>query len=128
MVWKLMEPGEVHAQAAQCQLERILASTGFNRNERLSRFLRFAVERHLAGNDTDLKESIIAVEVFGRRADYDPKLDSIVRSEAGRLRARLADYYAGDGKNDDVIIEVPKGGYAPLFRLRSPQQEVPDRK
>jgi TolB-like protein len=125
MVWKLMQPGEFEGQAARRQLERVLASAAFNRNERLSQFLRFIVERHLEGEDSQLKESVIAMEVFGRRADYDPKLDSIVRTEAGRLRARLADYYAGEGKHDEVIIEVPKGGYAPLLRHRSVQREEP---
>ena len=120
-----MQSGEIDAQAARRQLERILASAGFKRNERLSRFLQFVVECYVDGNDGDLKESVIAVEVFGRRADYDPRLDSIVRTEAGRLRARLADYYGGDGIHDDIIIEVPKGGYAPLFRLRAQQREEP---
>jgi TolB-like protein/Flp pilus assembly protein TadD len=120
-----MQPSEVDVHAARLQLERILASETFNRNERLSQFLRFVVERHIEGGDNHLKESVIAVEVFGRRADYDPKLDSIVRTEAGRLRARLADYYARDGILDEVIIEVPKGGYTPCFRRRPTEGEGP---
>ena len=104
------------ALSARRQLERILASPGFARNERLSRFLRFVVERHLEGRDTELKESLIAVEVYGRQPDYDPKLDSIVRSEAARLRSRLIEYYAGEGSRDPVVIELPKGGYTPRFR------------
>src|SRR5262249_22228452 len=120
-----MQPGEVDVHAARRQLERILASEAFNRNERLSQFLRYIVERHFEGGDSHLKESVIALEVFGRRADYDPKLDSIVRTEAGRLRARLADYYAGNGIQDEVIIEVPKGGYAPCFRRRPTEREGP---
>jgi TolB-like protein/Flp pilus assembly protein TadD len=120
-----MQPSEVDVHAARRQLERILASETFNRNERLSQFLRFVVERHIEGGDNHLKESVIAVEVFGRRADYDPKLDSIVRTEAGRLRVRLADYYARDGIQDQVIIDVPKGGYAPCFRRRPTEGEGP---
>ena len=116
-----MPTGESDPQAAQRQLERVLASAGFARNERLSRFLRFVVERHLEGKDDELKESVIAVEVFGRKTDYDPKLDSIVRTEAGRLRARLAQYYANEGSGDTLVIELPKGGYTPLFR----QSELP---
>jgi serine/threonine-protein kinase len=103
------------AQARVRQLERVLASPDFARSERLSRFLRFVVERHLQGRDFEIKESVIAMEVFSNR-DYDPKLDSIVRTEAGRLRARLAEYYMGGGKDDPVIIELPKGGYVPVFR------------
>src|SRR5688572_20961280 len=110
-----MEPEGRNGQATRQELERVLSSPGFARNERLSRFLRFVVERHLEGNDDEIKESLIAVAVFGRKPDYDPKQDSIVRTEAGRLRARLTEYYAGDGSGDSVVIEVPKGGYIPLF-------------
>jgi len=114
------------ADAARRELERVLASPGFVRNERMSRFLWFLAERHLEGNDSQLKESVIAVEVFGRRPDHDPSQDSIVRTEAGRLRARLAEYYVGDGMGDAVIIRLPKGGYTPSFESRdlSPQQTL----
>jgi Tol biopolymer transport system component len=106
--------------AARRELERVLASPGFVRNERMSRFLRFLAEQHLEGNDSQLKESVIAVEVFGRRPDHDPAQDSIVRTEAGRLRSRLAEYYVGDGMGDAVIIGLPRGGYTPTFELRAP--------
>jgi TolB-like protein len=102
-------------QAVRRHLDRALASANFARSERLSRFLRFVVERHLAGRDDELKESVIAMEVFGNR-DYDPKQDSIVRTEAGRLRARLAEYYVGSGSGEPVVFELPKGGYVPVFR------------
>src|SRR5215469_18028933 len=104
------------AEAVRKELERILASPGFARNERLSRFLRTIVERHLEGRDGDLKESVIGIEVFGRQPGFDPKQDSTVRTEAGRLRARLAEYYAEDGVGDPVIVDLPKGGYTPAFR------------
>src|ERR1700692_2516899 len=111
-----MPTAEPDVAAARRQLNRVLGSDGFCRNERLARFLRFVVEQHLDGKDDEIKESVIAVEVFGRGADHDPKQNSIVRNEAARLRARLNEYYVGDGKNDGLIIELPKGGYAPLFR------------
>ena len=100
-------------------LERVLSSSGFSRNERLSRFLRFLVERHLEGKSTELKESVIAVDVFGRKAGYDPKLDAIVRTEAVRLRARLEKYYQAEGCHDPLIIDLPKGGYRPVLRERA---------
>ena len=106
---------ESGGQARQ-QLERILASPVFTRNERLSRFLRFIVERHLDGRDEELKESLIAIEVFGRPPGYDSKRDPIVRTEASRLRTKLTEYYLGEGKNDSLIIDLPKGGYVPAFR------------
>jgi TolB-like protein/Flp pilus assembly protein TadD len=98
------------------QLEKILASEGFARNERLSGFLRFVVEQELSGRGEHLKESIIGVEVFGRRPDYDVRQDSVVRTEAGKLRARLAQYYTAEGTADPMIIDLPKGGYRPFFR------------
>src|SRR5580700_1213389 len=100
-------PVEHDGQGIREELERVLSSSGFARNERLSRFLRFLVERHLEGLDEEIKESLIAVEVFGRKPDYNPRVDSIVRTEAGRLRSRLAEYYAGEGRQDPGIIEVP---------------------
>lgn len=103
------------AEAARRQLDRVLASAGFARNERLASFLRFVVERHLEGRDDEVKESVLAVEVFGRGSDHDPKQTSIVRTEAARLRARLNEYYLGDGKSDEIVIELPKGGYVPVL-------------
>jgi Tol biopolymer transport system component len=110
----------IDVEAAHRQLERVLASAGFVRNERMSRFLRFLVERNLEGSANQLKESVIAVEVFGRKPDHDPARDSIVRTEAGRLRARLAEYYLAEGKDDQIVIELPKGGYNPMFRWLGP--------
>src|SRR3954451_15140615 len=97
---------EPEVKAVQEQLTRILASPNFCRNDRLSRFLRFVVEQYLDGKGSEIKESVIAIEVFGRGADHDPKQDSIVRTEATRLRARLNEYYVGDGKNDALVIDV----------------------
>jgi adenylate cyclase len=105
-------------QAIRQELEHVLSSAGFTRNDRQSQFLRFLVERHLEGKDNELKESVIGVEVFGREPGYDPKLDAIVRTEAVRLRARLDKYYATEGSANPLIIELPKGGYKPVFRAR----------
>jgi TolB-like protein len=78
--------------------------------------LRFVVERHLEGREGDLKEAILGIEVFGRQPGFDPKQDSTVRTEAARLRARLAEYYAQEGSGDPILINLPKGGYSPAFR------------
>ena len=116
---------EQEGQAVRRQLERVLESPGFSRNERLSGFLRFVVEGHLDGKDHELKESVIAIEVFGRSPDFDSRLDPVVRTEAVRLRARLSDYYLKDGKADALIIELPKGGYVPRFREVEAQSTAP---
>jgi TolB-like protein len=102
--------------AALRQLDRLLASPGFARNERLSRFLRFVVERRLEGRGEELKESLIGIEVFGRPPGFDSNRDSIVRTEAARLRARLNEYYLNGGSADPLVIELPKGSYVPTFR------------
>lgn len=98
------------------QLEKILSSTGFVRNERLGAFLRFVIEQELSGRGDQIKESIVGVEVFGRRPDYDVRQDSVVRTEAAKLRVRLTKYYAAEGAADPLVIELPKGGYRPTFR------------
>jgi len=114
-----MDAEESRRLSVRGQLEHMLSSAAFSHNERLSRFLRYLVEQHLEGKDKELKESLIAIEVFGRKPDYDPKLDAIVRTEALRLRARLSKYYVGEGSQDTLIIELPKGGYIPVFRDRA---------
>ena len=102
------------------QLDRLLASSGFANAGRMSRFLKFVVEKTLAGESERLKEYVIGIEVFDRDASYDPRLDSIVRVEAARLRSKLAEYYAGEGRGDAVILSLPKGGYAPVATLDHP--------
>jgi tetratricopeptide (TPR) repeat protein len=111
---------ELEEETVREELGRVLKSHGFARNERLSHFLRFLVEQHIEGRDGELKESVIGIEVFGRAPGYNPKDDPIVRTEARRLRARLAGYYEGTGAADAAVIELPKGGYVPVVRLVSP--------
>lgn len=82
----------------------------------MSRFLRFTVEESLRGNASQLKEIVIGTKVFDRKADYDPRLDPIVRVEARRLRRKLTAYYEGPGRQDPVCIEFPVGSYSPAFR------------
>jgi serine/threonine-protein kinase len=111
-------PSQASAEKVHQELEKLLSSRGFVRNERMALFVRFVVKQQLEGKATQLKETLIGAEVFGRKPDYDPKLDPIVRTEAARLRTRLAEYYAGEGAADPVVIELPKGGYAPVIRSR----------
>ncbi len=103
------------AEAVRAQLARILLSPGFANADRLSRFLRFVVERTLDGEGDQLKEYRLGTEVFDRPSDYDPRLDSIVRVEARRLRSKLAEYYEGPGRTEATVIRVEKGGYAATF-------------
>ena len=105
----------MEAERVRGQLDRILAIAAFADAERGSRFLRFIVNRALDGRAGEIKESVIGVEALGRNPSFDPKSDSIVRVEAGRVRDRLSSYYAGEGRSDAVLISLPKGGYVPEF-------------
>ena len=100
------------------ELERILASKGFATAGRLSRLLRYVVEKTMAGDAGQLKEYAVGVEVFDRDDKYDPRLDSIVRVEAGRLRSRLDEYYNGEGAASPIRISLPRGGYVAQFETR----------
>jgi TolB-like protein len=106
------------AQEIEDELSRILSSKVFATALRSQHFLRFVVERSLADEPAPLKEFAIAMEVFERNQDYDPAIDATVRVEAGRLRSRLREYYGGEGKGDPVLIDIPKGGYCPVFTPR----------
>ena len=100
------------------ELGRILRSPIFVQSERLSRFLRFTVEAVLADKSNTLKEYVIGTDVYDRQPPYHPSQDSIVRTEARRLRAKLREYYETEGKADPVLIYFRPGSYAPVFRLR----------
>jgi adenylate cyclase len=93
-------------------LERILASRCFEQAGRSSSFLRFVVEQTLAGQGERLKGYTVAIEVFGRPPDFDAQSDPLVRVEAGRLRRRLIEYYADEGRDDPVRIDLPRGSYS----------------
>jgi serine/threonine-protein kinase len=95
-------------------LEQALSSPLFRNAERQSRFLRFVVDAALQSPEATIKEFEIAIAVYGRRTDYDPRTDPIVRVEAARLRARLREYYEVTPP-ERVRIDIPKGRYVPLF-------------
>jgi TolB-like protein len=111
--------GTVSHDAVLHALERILESDLFRRSTRLSRFLQFTVEQTLRGFGENLKEYRIATEVYERKADFDPAQDTIVRSEARRLRTKLKEYYEKDGKFDDVAICFRPGSYTPISQWRT---------
>src|SRR5687767_10783691 len=105
-------------KAIRSQLSRILASKTFHPVDRLKRFVSFIVLEAVGGRGGDLKEYVIGVQVFGKEPSFDPRTDPIVRVQARRLRTRLARFYRDEGHNDELIVDLPKGGYAPVFRLR----------
>src|SRR5215471_4940208 len=108
--------GPIQAEAITASLEKVLASEAFRRSRQLSRFLRFAVENALLDKPEILKETVLGMEVFDRGPDFDPRTDPIVRIDARRLRARLAQYYSDEGSQNPLVIVLEPGSYAPSFR------------
>ena len=111
-------PSPLSADSVREQLRRVIASRYLASAPTLGRLLTHLVERTLEGRGTDLKEYSLGVDVFDRGPSFDPRLDTIVRVQARRLRVKLKEYYEGEGRHDSVIIELPKGGYIPQFTVR----------
>jgi TolB-like protein/Tfp pilus assembly protein PilF len=109
----------VPTDAAMNALSLVLTSEIFARSNRLSQFLRFVVEQTLHGHEGSVKEYTIGTEAYGRKADFDPGQDTIVRTEARRLRSKLKEYYETEGKSDDVVIFMRSGSYVPAIRWRA---------
>ena len=107
------------------QLEKVLRSRTLQNSESLKAFLRFVVEKTVEDEGVHLKEYTIATEVFGRNSDYDPRIDSVVRVQAGRLRTKLQEYYTTEGKADRIVIDLPKGHYHPVF-VCPPSETAPE--
>ncbi len=118
----------VSPEAVRNQLSRILQSDGFAHARRMRRFLEFIVGETLAGRATQLCEYNIGISVFERDESFEPAVDPIVRNDARRLRQKLLEYYQRSRSEDDgegVIIDVPKGGYVPVFSSVSRPQSTP---
>jgi hypothetical protein len=107
---------EIDVRSPSEQLRRILSSRTFRNTEVLKRLLEYLGRKAVAGEGEELKEYIVGVEAFGKNADYDPKVDSVVRVQAGKLRHKLEEYYRTEGREDRVIVELPKGCFALEFR------------
>jgi len=115
----------VPAEAVREQLARILQSHAFASAPVLSQMLRYVVDRTLEGRTDELKEYALGVDVFGRGASFDPRVDTIVRVQARRLRSKLEGYYNIEGRMDPVLIEIPKGRYIISFRQLPPRVASP---
>jgi TolB-like protein len=119
--------GPAHVSAAldsaqrdeiRSQLARLLATPAFASSLRRGQLLRYLVDRALAGECDGINEYAIGLDVFEKPASFDPRIESIVRNEAGRLRQKLKDYYVETGRHDRVLIELPPRGYKPAFVFR----------
>jgi hypothetical protein len=110
--------------AVRRQIERIFGSAEFASSRRCQEFLRFVVDKTLAGHAEGLKERTIGIELLGRPASYEPSTDATVRVKAGEVRKRLYAYYSGPGARDELRIDLPAGGYVPEFSAAPPPAEI----
>ncbi|AXC12260.1 Adenylate cyclase [Acidisarcina polymorpha] len=115
--------GPSHLQIEQA-LASILLSSIFRTSKQSQRLLQYLVEQTLQGHDEMLKERIVGAQVFGKQSDYNTGDDPIVRVRASDLRKRLAQYYAADGMEDHVRIELHPGSYHPCFLFSSRHESV----
>src|ERR1039457_5788493 len=114
-------PGSLHGPSASevlVHLEAVARSPGFVAAPRKGQLLRYLVTRSLAGEATN--EYAIGVDIFGRPESFDPREDSIVRTEATRLRQKLRQYYQSEGQSGRLRIELPLRSYTPVFVTRDP--------
>jgi len=112
--------GSKEGEVLRRAVEEIVASPILKTSASLCKLLRYLAQQPINEPETPHKEYQIATEVFGRAADFDPRLDSVVRVQSGRLRSKLAEYYAGPGSKDDLILTLPKGSYALSIQHRNP--------
>ena len=109
----------------QAEIEKLIASQALHGSESLCKLLRYLGKQAVEHPGVAVKEYQIATEVFGRQADFDPQLDSMVRVQAGRLRAKLGEYYSKEGAADKLVVELPKGSYAISFHERGNHAGAP---
>jgi hypothetical protein len=112
---------ELESGAIREQLERLLFHQTFRNSKRYPALLRYVVEHTLEGNVEQLKERTLGIEVFGRELDYDTNIDHIVRSNAGEIRKRIAQYYHEPGHESEIRIDLPSGSYVPEFHWPEPK-------
>jgi hypothetical protein len=115
----LLEDKATMSESIQQQIKRIVHSEQFRSSEVLRRLLTFLSEKSIAGEADNLKEYVVAIDGLGKSSTYDPQHNSAVRIQMGRLRQRLAEYYRSEGKNDPMIVDLPKGRFRLTFEQRS---------
>src|ERR1700761_4818256 len=109
------------------QIDRIVRSAVLQNSESLCNLLKYLGRQSIDAPDVPVKEYQIATQVFGRSADFDPRVDSTVRVQMSRLRSKLTEYYSKAGQTQPIVVEIPKGAHTVIFREREaepPAREV----
>ncbi len=112
-------------ETSRVEIDRILQSDTFRSSDVLRRLLRFLAEKAIAGEADQLKEYAIGLDAFGKPPTYDPRSDAIVRLQAGRLRQKLAEYYRTEGKDDAVVVDLPRGHFKLVWRPQAVMLDPP---
>lgn len=107
------------------QVDLITKSHSLRGSESLCKLLQYLAKQSLYHPEAPLKEYQIATEVYGRHSDFDPQSDSSIRVQVGRLRLKLAEYYASEGVGDPVEVKIPKGSYHLVFASRQSEESAP---
>jgi hypothetical protein len=112
------------AEPIRAQVARIVQNRNLKLSEGQGRLLFYLAEKSISGEADDLKEYIVGVDAFGKPPSYDPRQESVVRTQVARLRQKLADYYNAEGANDPILVDLPKGGFKMNFEERPPAPEA----
>jgi hypothetical protein len=122
MLYNSMAMRTYSPEQIRAELGKVLASKAFANAGRIRRFLEFSVEQAIRSPLDSLKEIVIGNELYATNGEFDPRLSSVVRVDATRLRSKLREYYDTEGSGDPLLIDLPKGTYTPVFRsVRSEQ-------
>ena len=124
-VLTVRDAGSPEGDPRRLLLQRIAASAPFQKSNRLRELLLFVGEHSLSNGDVHLREHDIGVGVFGRPVDYDTSQDTLVRVQASQLRKKLQQYFEEEGRAESLVVDLPKGSYALVFRERETAAEVP---
>jgi hypothetical protein len=112
------------AESIRAQVARIVQNRNLKLSEGQGRLLSYLAEKSISGEADDLKEYVVGVDAFGKPPSYDPRQESVVRTQVARLRQKLADYYNTEGANDPILVDLPKGGFKMNFEERPPAPEA----
>lgn len=114
----LLQDDPTSLEACWNVLERVVASPQLKRATRLREFLLYVGQRSIKDGLDQIHEQEIGANVFGRPANYDTSVDNIVRVNASELRKRIDDYFLSEGAAEPLVMEIPRGSYKPVFRVR----------
>jgi hypothetical protein len=114
-------PSPLSTDARWEVVQRVAASASFQRSPRLRELLLYICERAIQNRPEELREQLIGRGVFGRKPDYNPSEDNIVRVEMRQLRKRLEEYFVTEGKDEQYVVMIPKGAYLPVLEPRQPR-------